>query len=208
MRRFCIILLLSAVTTFSAAQNYSDYFDRHYDRPLLSTEWSIGLGPAYTGIDPHGEEAGVSLSPRLWFGGYAGMSLLIGRYFAVQCQIDYQFGSIMADNGAVRHKVKSRSIEVPVLMSYRAWDRVRLNVGVSIAAMDRSRYVDDDGDTMEFGAVRPTWNFVAGAGLTLGRRMLLEARYVRSLQRTLNYFEGREFNSESYRISLSVGILF
>jgi len=196
------------MTLFTAeARNYTGFYDRE-SSPLLSTEWSIGLGPAYTGIDPQGIDSGVTLSPHLWFGGYMGMSLMIGRYFALHGEIDYMFGNIMADDGDVRHKVKSRSIEVPVMMSYRAWDRLRLNVGVSIAAMDRSRYVDANGNTMEFGAVRPTWNFIVGAGMTLGRRLLIEARYVRSLQRTLNYFEGREFRSDSYRVSLTVGILF
>lgn len=187
------------------AQSYMNLYREQ--RPLLSTEWSVGIGTAYTGIDAH-DDAEVTLTPRLWFGGYMGMSLLIGDNFALHGEIDYMFGNIMADNGNVSHKVKSRSIEVPVMMSYRAWDKFRLNVGVSIAAMDRSRYIDAKDNVMEFGAVRPTWNFVAGAGITLGRRLLIEARYVRALQRTLNYFEGREFRSDSYRVSLTVGILF
>lgn len=208
MRRILLILLLSATTLFTVeAQNYAGLYDRETE-PLLSTEWSIGLGPAYTGIDPQDTGSGITLSPHMWFGGYMGMSLLIGRNFALHGEIDYMFGNIMAGNGDVRHKVKSRSIEVPVMMSYRAWDRLRINVGVSIAAMDRSRYADAEGSTMEFGAVRPTWSFIAGAGMTLGRRLLIEARYMRSLQSTLNYFEGCEFNSDSYRISLTVGILF
>lgn len=203
-----MLIVLLAMTLLSAeAQNYMGLYDRE-PRPLLSTEWGIGIGPAYTGIDPQGADTGVTLSPRLWLGGYMGMSLLIGRYFAMHAEIDYMFGNIMASSDDVQHKVKSRSIEVPVMMSYRAWDIVRLNVGVSITAMDRSRYVDSKDTTMEFGAVRPTWNFVVGAGITLGRRLLIEARYTRALQRTLNYFEGREFRSDSYRVSLTAGILF
>ncbi|MDE6140535.1 MAG: hypothetical protein K2F95_06265 [Alistipes sp.] len=207
MRRLSLTILLTIALYSAKAQSYASLYDRE-TRPLLSTEWSIGLGPAYTGIDPKASDSDVTLSPRLWIGGYMGMSLLIGRSFALHGEIDYMFGNIMASSGKVQHKVKSRSIEVPVMMSYRAWDCVRLNVGVSITAMDRSRYVNAKDDTMEFGAVRPTWNFVVGAGLTLGRRLLLEARYVRALQRTLNYFEGREFDSDSYRVSLTVGILF
>ncbi len=207
MRKLLLILLSAAAVFTVEAQNYAAFYERE-TRPLLSTEWGIGIGPAYTGIEPQGIGSEVTLSPHLWFGGYMGMSLLIGRYFALHGEIDYMFGNIMADNGDVRHKVKSRSIEVPVMMSYRAWDRLRLNVGISIAAMDRSRYVDDKGSAMEFGAVQPTWNFIVGAGVTLGRRLLIEARYKRSLQRTLNYFEGCEFNSDSYRVSLTVGILF
>lgn len=205
MRRLLLIILSAIVSLSAEAQNYMNFYREQ--RPLLSTEWSIGIGPAYTGINTY-DDATVTLTPRLWFGGYMGMSLLIGSNFALHGEIDYMFGSIMANNGDVQHKIKSRSIEVPVMMSYRAWDRFRLNVGVSIAAMDRSRYTDAKDNTMEFGAVRPTWNFVVGAGLTLGRRLLIEARYVRSLQRSLNYFEGREFRSDSYRISLTAGILF
>lgn len=206
MRRLLLILLSTVALCRAEAQNYMGLYGRE-PRPLLSTEWGIGIGPAYTGITTP-DDAGVTLSPRLWFGGYMGMSLLIGSNFALHGEIDYLFGNIMAGDGDVQHKVKSRSIEVPVMMSYRAWDTFLLNVGVSIAAMDRSRYVDAKDNTMEFGAVRPTWNFVVGAGVTLGRRLLIEARYVRALQRTLNYFEGCEFRSDSYRVSLTVGILF
>ncbi len=203
MRKAAVIAVLSFCALTAAAQDYYRYFEQ--ERPLLSTEWGAGISGTYTGISSGDEQIGFS--PRIGYGAYIGMSLCVGRHFALHAEIDYHFGNLLVTRGDISRKVKSRSIEMPILLTFRGVDRLRFSVGPVIAVMDRSRY-DDDTETIEFGAVRPTWNVAVGAGVTLGRRCLLEARYTRALQRTLNQFDGHEFRSDSYRVVLSLGLLF
>lgn len=204
MRKAAVIAALSFCLLTAEAQNRYRYFEQE-QRPLLSTEWGAGISGTYTGISSGNED--ISFSPRIGYGAYIGMSLCVGRYFALHTEIDYHFGNLLVTRGDMSRKVKSRSIEMPILLTFRGADRLRFSIGPVIAVMDRSRY-DTDTETIEFGAVRPTWNMAVGAGVTLGRRCLLEARYTRALQRTLNQFEGDEFRSDSYRVVLSLGLLF
>ena len=49
---------------------------------------------------------------------------------------------------------------------------------------------------------------VVGLGVDISDHLLLEARYTGSFARSLNYFEGREFESRSKWVTLSIGYMF
>lgn len=145
MRKAVVIAVLSFCALTAAAQDYYRYFEQ--ERPLLSTEWGAGISGTYTGISSGDEQIGFS--PRIGYGAYIGMSLCVGRHFALHAEIDYHFGNLLVTRGDISRKVKSRSIEMPILLTFRGVDRLRFSVGPVIAVMDRSRY-DDDTETIEF----------------------------------------------------------
>ena len=85
MRKAVVIAVLSFCALTAAAQDYYRYFEQ--ERPLLSTEWGAGISGTYTGISSGDEQIGFS--PRIGYGAYIGMSLCVGRYFALHAEIDY-----------------------------------------------------------------------------------------------------------------------
>jgi hypothetical protein len=116
---------------------------------------------------------------------------------------------MMVGNGTEQFKVKTTTMDIPLLASLRLLGRmIRISAGPLFSVMNKAQYVNSDNQTMEFGALHPTWNIMASAGVCLGNHWLIEARYVQSLKKTLNQFEGEEFNLRSRRITVGVTALF
>ena len=208
-----IIVILIAAFAFLAggakvsAQSYEYGFYSQEDSPKVRMEWGVGVGATYTGISSVSTDI-VSLKPRLGIAGHFDMAVRIGRNFAIETEILYEGGSINVATPKVDHKVRTRTMDIPVLLSLRmANNHIRLSAGPLFSIMSRAEYTQD-GETMFFGPVSPTWNVAAGLGIGLGRHMVLEARYVYPLKSSINQFDGIEFSMRSYRVTAGLTLLF
>ena len=199
--------VLMASGTEATAQSSEYSFYSHEETPKVRMEWGVGVGATYTGVKSISTDI-VSLKPRLGLAGHFDMALRIGRNFAVETEIHYEGGSISVATPKVEHKVRTRTMDIPVLLSLRmANNRIRLSAGPLFTVMSRAEYTQD-GEIMFFGPTNPTWNVAAGVGIGLTRHLLIEARYVHPLKSSINQFDGIEFNTRSYRVTAGLTLLF
>lgn len=199
--------VLMASGTEATAQSSEYSFYSHEETPKVRMEWGVGVGATYTGISSVSTDI-VSLKPRLGLAGHFDMALRIGRNFAVETEIHYEGGSISVATPKVEHKVRTRTMDIPVLLSLRmANNRIRLSAGPLFTVMSRAEYTQD-GEIKFFGPTNPTWNVAAGVGIGLTRHLLIEARYVHPLKSSINQFDGIEFNTRSYRVTAGLTLLF
>ncbi len=199
------VLMASGTEATAQSSEYSFYSQE--DSPKVRMEWGVGVGATYTGISSVSTDI-VSLKPRLGLAGHFDMALRIGRNFAVETEIHYEGGSISVATPKVEHKVRTRTMDIPVLLSLRmANNRIRLSAGPLFTVMSRAEYTQD-GEIKFFGPTNPTWNVAAGVGIGLTRHLLIEARYVHPLKSSINQFDGIEFNTRSYRVTAGLTLLF
>lgn len=199
--------VLMASGTEATAQSSEYSFYSHEETPKVRMEWGVGVGATYTGVKSISTDI-VSLKPRLGLAGHFDMALRIGRNFAVETEIHYEGGSISVATPKVEHRVRTRTMDIPVLLSLRmANNRIRLSAGPLFTVMSRAEYTQD-GEIKFFGPTNPTWNVAAGVGIGLTRHLLIEARYVHPLKSSINQFDGIEFNTRSYRVTAGLTLLF
>ena len=199
--------VLMASGTEATAQSSEYSFYSHEETPKVRMEWGVGVGATYTGVKSISTDI-VSLKPRLGLVGHFDMALRIGRNFAVETEIHYEGGSISVATPKVEHRVRTRTMDIPVLLSLRmANNRIRLSAGPLFTVMSRAEYTQD-GEIKFFGPTNPTWNVAAGVGIGLTRHLVLEARYVHPLKSSINQFDGIEFNTRSYRVTAGLTLLF
>lgn len=199
--------VLMASGTEATAQSSEYSFYSHEETPKVRMEWGVGVGATYTGVKSISTDI-VSLKPRLGLAGHFDMAVRIGRNFAVETEIHYEGGSISVATPKVEHRVRTRTMDIPVLLSLRmANNRIRLSAGPLFTVMSRAEYTQD-GEIKFFGPTNPTWNVAAGVGIGLTRHLLIEARYVHPLKSSINQFDGIEFNTRSYRVTAGLTLLF
>ena len=199
--------VLMASGTEATAQSSEYGFYSHEETPKVRMEWGVGVGATYTGVKSISTDI-VSLKPRLGLAGHFDMALRIGRNFAVETEIHYEGGSISVATPKVEHRVRTRTMDIPVLLSLRmANNRIRLSAGPLFTVMSRAEYTQD-GEIKFFGPTNPTWNVAAGVGIGLTRHLLIEARYVHPLKSRINQLDGIEFNTRSYRVTAGLTLLF
>ena len=199
--------VLMASGTEATAQSSEYSFYSHEETPKVRMEWGVGVGATYTGVKSISTDI-VSLKPRLGLAGHFDMALRIGRNFAVETEIHYEGGSISVATPKVEHRIRTRTMDIPVLLSLRmANNRIRLSAGPLFTVMSRAEYTQD-GEIKFFGPTNPTWNVAAGVGIGLTRHLLIEARYVHPLKSSINQFDGIEFNTRSYRVTAGLTLLF
>lgn len=199
------VLMASGTEATAQSSEYSFYSQE--ETPKVRMEWGVGVGATYTGVKSISTDI-VSLKPRLGLAGHFDMALRIGRNFAVETEIHYEGGSISVATPKVEHRVRTRTMDIPVLLSLRmANNRIRLSAGPLFTVMSRAEYTQD-GEIKFFGPTNPTWNVAAGVGIGLTRHLVLEARYVHPLKSSINQFDGIEFNTRSYRVTAGLTLLF
>lgn len=205
------VALLSA-TRVEAQHTHQDYAFHPIEGvdgkvPKIRMEWGVGVGAAYTGIH-HISTSEVKLKPRFGFQGHLDFAVRFGRHFAIEAEIAYEGGSIDAATEKVEHRVKTRTIDVPVLLSLRlANNIVRLTAGPVFTVMSRTEYTHE-GEVMFYGPMQPTWNMAGGVAVGIGRNFVIEARYIHALVDTVNQFQGIEFSTRPYKITAGVTVLF
>ncbi len=202
-----VVMALTVGGTKTFAQSMEYGFYPQQDAPKVRMEWGVGAGASYTGMAKL-SPGDVQLKPRFGIGGHIDMAVCIGRNFAIETEINYEGGSIDAATPKDSHKVKTRTIDIPLLLSLRmAYNHLRISAGPLFTVMSHAEYTDN-GETMFFGPVSPTWNLAAGIGVGIGRHFIIEARYVHPLKSSVNQFEGVEFTTRSYRVTAGVTVLF
>lgn len=195
-------------------QNYSVESQRRN----ITTEWGVGIGAVYTGISSI-STTDVKLSPRYGLQGHFDMAVCFGRNFAIEAEIIYEGGSIDAKWEDLERRIKTRNVDIPVLLSLRFLNnRIRLSAGPLFSVKSSGEY-SIEGQTYYYGPVSPTWNLAAGVGVRLTRHLIIEARYVHPLMDTVNQFggtmqsgnedsTGKDFNTRCYKVQAGVTLLF
>ena len=191
----------------ASAQGNNQGFYPQEDGPKVRMEWGVGVGATYTGLS-HVSTNMVELKPRFGIAGHFDMALRIGRNFAIETEIGYEGASIKAATPMTSHKVRTTTIDIPLLLSVRmANNRVRINAGPLFTVMSRAEYTEG-GELMFFGPAYPTWNVAAGIGVGITRHCIIEARYIYGLKDNINQFGGVEFSTRTYRITAGVTMFF
>ena len=130
---------------------------------------------------------------------------------AIEPQILYvRQGLRIRPEGGREVNLKSNSIDVPVLVSLRLLNPLRIYAGPVFTVMNDCKQ-KSGGDLLDFGRIRPTLSYTVGAGVVLMRHLLIDLRYN-------GQFKGKEDvvlpdgsrldKLRSYNVALSVGYLF
>ena len=197
MRKVLLTLLLVAVAASAAAQ-----------RPRTRVEWGVIGGiniPDYsTNMDA------TDVKNKL--GWQAGIVTAVNfGAFAVEPQILYvRQGLRIRPEGEKEINLKSNSIDVPVLASFRLLHPVRIYAGPVYTVMNDSKQ-KSGGDLLDFGRVRPSVSYTVGAGVVLIRHLLIDLRYNGQFRSKHDVLlpDGRQLDKlRTYNVALSFGYLF
>ncbi|WP_418450546.1 porin family protein [Alistipes sp.] len=170
-------------------------------------EWGVLGGLNFS--DFSSKDKSFDVSNKLGF--QAGISIGVNLgLVAIQPEILFvrqTFGVEHADIGRV--KVKSNSIDVPVLLSVRVLKPLRINVGPVFSVMNDCKYKWGS-DLIDFGRARPTVSYTLGLGLVLGRNLLIDCRYNGQFTSKKTYYteDAVRIDLKSYSVGVSIGYVF
>lgn len=195
--KFLLILLLAGSAGSAAAQ-----------RPRTMVEWGLIGGinvPDYsTNMDATdirnklGWQAGIVTAVKL-------------GAFAIEPQILYvRQGLRIRPEGGPELNLKSNSIDVPVLGSFRLLNPLRIYVGPVFTVMNNCKQ-KSGGDLLDFGRIRPSVSYTVGAGVVLMRHLLIDLRYNGQFRSKHDVVlpDGRQLDKlRTYNVALSVGYIF
>ena len=184
------------------AQRFEEYL--YSSQKYRRMEMGLTVGGVYLFTSMPEE---IDASAKLGLRAALQMSYIWQESYALQMEIGYLYNKIEAGVESNRLDVKSNVLEIPVLFSYRGLGRMRLNLGPQFSLGGTARY-QLPSEKIEFGRLRSTVGYVVGLGVDISDHLLLEARYTGSFAHSLNYFEGREFESRSKWVTLSIGYMF
>lgn len=210
LRKLLLTLLLVGAAAAASAQN-----DRNSDdnwnrkkKTRVKVEWG-----ALAGInipDYNTDMSGTDIRNKL--GWQAGMTVALDMgAWAVEPQILYvRQGLRIRPEEMDEINLRSNSIDVPVLASFRMLKPVRIYVGPVFTVMNDCKQKSGS-DLLDFGRVRPTLSFTAGVGVKL-RHYLVDLRYNGQFRakRDVILPDGTTTLNKlrTYNFALSVGYLF
>ena len=202
-----LLLVLVLMGGISASAQRSENVITRDNGNLVKTEMGIGIGGVYTMLQP--QSADVALKPKLGYHGNVQMALVFGKTVGVQTEICYSGGSVDASLRDMDFKrtVRTTTIDIPIFLSLRLLNIVRLNLGPQFTVMNRAEY-SVNGETYFFGPLYPTCNLAGGLGLKLFGNLMLEVRYVYPLGVGTNQFMGHEFETTSSRVAAGLTLVF
>ncbi|WP_308502355.1 porin family protein [uncultured Alistipes sp.] len=197
LSKLLLILLLTASAGSAAAQ-----------RPRTMVEWGVMGGinvPDYTtNMDATdirnklGWQAGIVTAVK--FGA-----------FAVEPQILYvRQGLRIRPEGGPELNLKSNSIDVPVLASFRLLSPLRIYAGPVFTVLNNCKQKSGN-DLLDFGRIRPSVSYTVGAGVVLLRHLLIDLRYNGQFRSKHDVVlpDGRQLDKlRTYNVALSVGYIF
>ena len=197
MRKLGLTLLLVCAAWGASAQ-----------RPRTMVEWGVIGGinvPDYTtNMDATdirnkmGWQAGIVTAVK--FGA-----------IAVEPQILYvRQGLRIRPEGGEELNLKSNSIDVPVLASFRLLNPLRIYAGPVFTVMNDCKQ-KSGGDLLDFGRIRPSLSYTVGAGVVLLRHLLIDVRYNGQFRSKHDVVlpDGRQLDKlRTYNVALSVGYIF
>ena len=197
MRKLVLTLLLAGAALGAWAQ-----------RPRTMVEWGIIGGfniPDYT-TNMDATEIRNKLG---WQAGIV-TAVKLGA-FAVEPQILYvRQGLRIRPEGKDEINLKSNSIDVPVLASFRLLSPLRIYAGPVFTVMNDCKQ-KRGGDLVDFGRVRPSLSYTVGAGVALMRHLLIDVRYngqFRGKHDVVLPDGSRLDKLRSYNVAISLGYLF
>ncbi len=197
MRKFVLTLMLVGAAWGASAQ-----------RPRTMVEWGVIGGinvPDYTtNMDATdirnklGWQAGIVTAVK--FGA-----------LAVEPQILYvRQGLRIRPEGGEELNLKSNSIDVPVLASFRLLNPLRIYAGPVFTVMNDCKQ-KSGGDLLDFGRIRPSVSYTVGGGVVLLRHLLIDVRYNGQFRSKHDVVlpDGRQLDKlRTYNVALSVGYIF
>ena len=176
--------------------------------PGLRLEWGVIGGINVPNFSTDMSRADV----RNKMGWQVGMvtALKVG-IIAVEPQILYvRQGLRIRPEGGNELNLKSNSIDVPVLVSLRLLSPFRVYAGPVFTVMNDCKQ-KTGGDLLDFGRVRPSVSYTAGAGIVLMRHLLIDVRYNGQFRGKPDVALPNDVmlpEIRSYNVALSVGYLF
>ena len=196
-RKILLSVLFAAAVLSAAAQ-----------RPRTRVEWGVIGGINIPDYSTNMDKTDV----RDKLGWQAGIVTAVNLgAFAIEPQILYvRQGFRIRPEGAKEINLKSNSIDVPVLASFRLLHPVRIYAGPVLTVMNDCKR-KSGGDLLDFGRVRPTLSYTVGAGVALMRHLLIDLRYngqFRSKHEVVLPDGSRLDKLRTYNIALSFGYLF
>lgn len=197
IRKITLTLLFAAAALSASAK-----------APRVRVEWGVLGGiniPDFTT-----DMDGADIKNKL--GWQAGIDLALNfGAVAVEPQILYvRQGLRVRPAGEGEINLKSNSIDVPVLASLRLLKPLRIFAGPVFTVMNDCKQ-KSGGDLLDFGRIRPSVSYTAGAGVVLMRRMLVDLRYNGQFRskRDVVLPDGRQLDKlGSYNVALSFGYIF
>lgn len=203
------VVVVATLTTLFTASAQSELRNVGVDnKPRVRTEWGIGVNGTYTILDH--TSIGVDLKPRYNLGGHLHMGLLFNNNLALETEIYYQGGSVVAEAEKIglSRKIKTRTVDIPVKLSVRMLNNIiQLDGGMLFTVMSNAEY-SYDSESMFFGPLYPTFNITFGAGVRIARHFLLEAHYVYPLAENDNQFQSEVFKTRASRVTAGLTLLF
>ena len=197
IRKIVLTLLLGGAVLSAAAQ-----------KPRARVEWGVIGGINIPDYTTNMKAADVKNK----LGWQAGIVTAVNLgAFAVEPQILYvRQGLRIRPEGAKEINLKSNSIDVPVLASFRLLKPVRIYAGPVFTVMNDCKQ-KSGGDLLDFGRVRPTLSYTVGAGVVLMRHLLIDLRYngqFRSKHEVVLPDGSQLDKLRTYNVALSFGYLF
>ena len=197
LSKILLTLLLSGSVRGASAQ-----------RPRTMVEWGVIGGinvPDYT-TNMDATEIRNKLG---WQAGIV-TAVKLGA-FAIEPQILYVRQVLrIRPEGASEINLKSNSIDVPVLASFRLLNPLRIYAGPVFTVMNDCKQ-KSGGDLLDFGRIRPSVSYTVGAGVVLLRHLLIDVRYNGQFRGKHDVVlpDGRQLDKlRTYNVALSVGYLF
>ena len=197
IRKIVLTLLLGGAVLSAAAQ-----------KPRARVEWGVIGGINIPDYTTNMKAADVKNK----LGWQAGIVTAVNLgAFAVEPQILYvRQGLRIRPEGAKEINLKSNSIDVPVLASFRLLKPVRIYSGPVFTVMNDCKQ-KSGGDLLDFGRIRPTLSYTVGAGVVLMRHLLIDLRYngqFRSKHEVVLPDGSQLDKLRTYNVALSFGYLF
>ena len=196
-RKILLSVLFAAAVLSAAAQ-----------RPRTRVEWGVVGGINIPDYTTNMDKTDVKNK----LGWQAGIVTAVNLgAFAVEPQILYvRQGLRIRPEGGKEINLKSNSIDVPVLASFRLLNPVRIYAGPVFTVMTDCKQ-KSGGDLLDFGRVRPTLSYTVGAGVVLMRHLLIDLRYngqFRSKHEVVLPDGSQLDKLRTYNVALSFGYLF
>lgn len=176
-------------------------------RPRTLIEWGVTGGLNFS--DYSSKDKSFDVGNKLGF--QAGITLAVNfGFLAIQPEILFVRNTFRVGHDQIGTvKVKSNSIDVPLLLSIRVLKPLRINVGPVFTVMNDCKY-KWGGDLIDFGSARPTVGYSLGVGVVLGRNFLIDCRYNGQFTSKKTYYteEAVRVDLKSYAVAVSIGYVF
>jgi len=189
------LLFVSAVATASAQR--------------LKVEWGVVGGINIPDFTTKMDKTDIK-NKLGWQAGLAA-SLHFNRSFSLDPQVLYvRQGLRIRPEGGGELDLKSNSIDVPVLVSFRLLKPFRIFAGPVFTVMNDCKRKSGQ-DRLDFGRIRPTLSYSVGAGVTLLKHLTVDLRYNGQFKAKTDVVlpDGSEMDKlRTYNVALNVGYLF